>query len=216
MTEQIEVKQDGAVLEIVFARPDKKNAIRTPFSRGGGGSRGDELSTRARKTHCVAQEGGGGEFAAEGDAFTAGNDLADFASAAAGKADLAAHDFIEALGIADKLYRCASPGACCRRWHKPCSCIVIAFIGPKARSCRRRLSIWHSCRKPHPACCCQLASDMPAPSPCLHSAKAFPLLRRSHSASPRRFRRRTKCCRGPRAAETLTTGRSGNRRNRRN
>jgi enoyl-CoA hydratase/carnithine racemase len=27
MTEQIKVTQDGAVLEIVFARPDKKNAL---------------------------------------------------------------------------------------------------------------------------------------------------------------------------------------------
>jgi enoyl-CoA hydratase/carnithine racemase len=42
-------------------------------------------------------------FAAEGDAFTSGNDLADFASAAAGKRhELQAHRFIEALGRMDK------------------------------------------------------------------------------------------------------------------
>ena len=33
MTEQIKVKQDGAVLEIVFARPDKKNALSNAMYR---------------------------------------------------------------------------------------------------------------------------------------------------------------------------------------
>jgi enoyl-CoA hydratase/carnithine racemase len=50
-------------------------------------------------------------FGAEGDAFTAGNDLADFACAAAGKPDeLQAHSFIEALARADKLTVAAVSG----------------------------------------------------------------------------------------------------------
>ena len=50
-------------------------------------------------------------FGSEGDAFTAGNDLADFADAAAGKRDqLQAHGFIEALARADKPIVAAVPG----------------------------------------------------------------------------------------------------------
>ena len=50
-------------------------------------------------------------FGSEGDVFTAGNDLADFASAAAGKRDeLQAHAFIAALARADKPIVAAVPG----------------------------------------------------------------------------------------------------------
>src|SRR5580704_3725523 len=101
MTEQIKVKQDGAVLEIVFARPDKKNALSNAMYRAV-----TAALTAAQKNPAIRVV----LFAAEGDAFTAGNDLADFASAAAGKADLAAHDFIEALGSADKPIVAAVPG----------------------------------------------------------------------------------------------------------
>jgi enoyl-CoA hydratase/carnithine racemase len=101
MTEQIKVKQDGAVLEIVFARPDKKNALSNAMYRAA-----TEALNTAQKNPAIRVV----LFAAEGDAFTAGNDLADFASAAAGKADLAAHDFIEALGSADKPIVAAVPG----------------------------------------------------------------------------------------------------------
>jgi enoyl-CoA hydratase/carnithine racemase len=93
MTEHIKVKQYGAVLEIVFARPDKRNALSNGMYRAA--TEALDAAQRNSATRVVL-------FTAEGDAFTAGNDLADFASAAAGKADLAAHDFIEALGSADK------------------------------------------------------------------------------------------------------------------
>jgi enoyl-CoA hydratase/carnithine racemase len=93
MAEHIKVKQDGAVLEIVFARSDKKNALSNAMYRAA-----TEALDAAQKKPAIRVV----LFAAEGDAFTAGNDLADFASAAAGKADLAAHDFIGALGSADK------------------------------------------------------------------------------------------------------------------
>src|ERR1700730_19062720 len=101
MTEHIEVKQDGAVLEIVFARPDKKNALSNAMYRAA-----TAALTAAQKNPAIRVA----LFAAEGDAFTAGNDLADFARAAAGKADLAAHGFIEALGRADKPIVAAVPG----------------------------------------------------------------------------------------------------------
>ena len=108
MTEHIKVKQDGAVLEIVFARPDKKNALSNAMYRAA-----TEALDAAQKNPAIRVV----LFAAEGDAFTAGNDLADFASAAAGKADLAAHDFIEALGQCRQAYRRGSPWPRRRRWH---------------------------------------------------------------------------------------------------
>jgi enoyl-CoA hydratase/carnithine racemase len=94
MTEHIKIKQDDAVLEIIFARPDKKNALSNAMYRAA-----TEALEGAQKDAAIRVV----LFAAEGDAFTAGNDLADFASAAAGKGDgLDAHGFIEALGRADK------------------------------------------------------------------------------------------------------------------
>jgi enoyl-CoA hydratase/carnithine racemase len=94
MTDHTKIKQDGAVLEIIFARPDKKNALSNAMYRAA-----TEALDEAQKNQGIRAV----LFAAEGDAFTAGNDLADFASAATGKGDeLAAHGFIEALGRAEK------------------------------------------------------------------------------------------------------------------
>jgi enoyl-CoA hydratase/carnithine racemase len=102
MTDHIKVKQDAAVLEIIFARPDKKNALSNAMYRAA-----TEALDEAQKNQEIRVV----LFAAEGDAFTAGNDLADFADAATGKADgLAAHGFIEALGRADKPIVAAVPG----------------------------------------------------------------------------------------------------------
>jgi enoyl-CoA hydratase/carnithine racemase len=102
MTEHIKINQDGAVLEIIFARPDKKNALSNAMYRAA-----TEALDAAQKNPAIRVV----LFAAEGDSFTAGNDLADFASAATGKGDgLAAHGFIEALGRADKPIVAAVPG----------------------------------------------------------------------------------------------------------
>ena len=94
MTEHIKVTQDGAVLEIIFARPQKKNALSNAMYGAATQALNDAQSNQAVRVVL---------FGAEGDAFTAGNDLADFASAAEGKRDeLQAHHFIEALAQADK------------------------------------------------------------------------------------------------------------------
>src|SRR5215470_15970844 len=94
MTEHIKVRQDGGVLEIVFARPEKKNALSNAMYRAA-----TEALERAHEDPAVRVV----LFGAEGDAFTAGNDIADFASAAAGEGrDLAAFGFITALGRAEK------------------------------------------------------------------------------------------------------------------
>src|ERR1700738_1091453 len=102
MTEQIKVKQDGAVLEITFARPDKKNALSNAMYRAA-----TEALAGAQKNAAIRVV----LFSAEGDAFTAGNDLADFASVATGQQDeLLAHGFIEALARADKPIGAGGPG----------------------------------------------------------------------------------------------------------
>jgi enoyl-CoA hydratase/carnithine racemase len=94
MTEHIKVTQDGAVLEIIFGRPEKKNALSNAMYRAATQALNDTQNNQAVRVVL---------FGAEGDAFTAGNDLVDFASAAEGKrAELQAHHFIEALAHADK------------------------------------------------------------------------------------------------------------------
>jgi enoyl-CoA hydratase/carnithine racemase len=94
MTEYIKVSQEAGVLEIVFARPEKKNALSNAMYKVA-----TEALERAHNDSAVRVI----LFGAEGGAFTAGNDIADFASAAAGEQrDLAAFGFITALGRAEK------------------------------------------------------------------------------------------------------------------
>src|ERR1700746_2235022 len=69
MTEHIKVGQDGAVLEIIFARPEKKNALSNAMYRAA-----TEALERAHSDSEIRVV----LFGAEGDAFTAGNDIADF------------------------------------------------------------------------------------------------------------------------------------------
>jgi enoyl-CoA hydratase/carnithine racemase len=94
MTQQLKVRRDGAVMEIIFARPEKKNALSNAMYRTAAETLNEAQANPAVRVVL---------FGAEGNAFTAGNDLADFASASAGKPDeLQAHRFIEALARADK------------------------------------------------------------------------------------------------------------------
>ena len=73
MTEHVKIQENGAVLEILFARPEKKNALSNAMYRAAS----DALeSARTNKNVRVVL------FGAEGASFTAGNDLADFAAVA--------------------------------------------------------------------------------------------------------------------------------------
>jgi enoyl-CoA hydratase/carnithine racemase len=102
MTEHIKLRQDGGVLEIIFARPEKKNALSNAMYRAV-----TEALERAHNDPAIRVV----LFGAEGDAFTAGNDIADFATAAAGQRDeLAAFGFITALGRAEKPIMAAVSG----------------------------------------------------------------------------------------------------------
>jgi enoyl-CoA hydratase/carnithine racemase len=94
MTEHVKLRENGAVLEILFARPEKKNALSNAMYR----AVNDALeSARTNNNIRVVL------FGAEGDSFTAGNDLADFAALATGaNAELEAHAFLDQLARTDK------------------------------------------------------------------------------------------------------------------
>lgn len=102
MTEHIRITLDNGVLEITFARADKKNALTNAMYRTA-----REALERAQNDDDIKVV----LFNADGDAFTAGNDLGDFTRVASGQGEEPqAHHFIEALGRAGKPLVAAVPG----------------------------------------------------------------------------------------------------------
>jgi enoyl-CoA hydratase/carnithine racemase len=92
MTEQILVAVEQGIMTVTFNRPDKKNAITNAMY----GVLSESLA-RAESDATVRVV----LLQAEGDAFTSGNDLGDFAAVAAGKLkreDMRSTDFL--LGLA--------------------------------------------------------------------------------------------------------------------
>jgi enoyl-CoA hydratase/carnithine racemase len=104
MTDHVRITVDSAVMRITFARPEKKNALTNAMYVAVG-----EALTRAESdpaVRVVLLEG-------EGDAFTAGNDIAEFAAVAAGtrsRSDMQTHIFLEALARGTKPYVAAVHG----------------------------------------------------------------------------------------------------------
>jgi enoyl-CoA hydratase/carnithine racemase len=104
MSDHIRVSIEEGVMRLTFARPDKKNAITNAMYA----TLGDAL-TRAESDPAVRVV----VFDAEGDAFTAGNDVGDFAAVAAGamdRSEMKAHVFLSALARAQKPYIAAVQG----------------------------------------------------------------------------------------------------------
>jgi enoyl-CoA hydratase/carnithine racemase len=96
MSEQhILVKRDGAVLEIRFNRPEKKNAITNAMY----GTMADAVAEAQRDDTLRVVL-----FTAAGDFFSAGNDIKDFAAQASGAFDGPRHvmRFLEEVINADK------------------------------------------------------------------------------------------------------------------
>jgi len=96
MTDAVRVTLEGHVLKIVFARPDKKNAITQAMY-----SVLAEATERARTDDAVRVL----SFAAEGDSFSAGNDIMDFialGSQGASAVDMPVFRFLKALADLDK------------------------------------------------------------------------------------------------------------------
>lgn len=104
MTEHVRIAAEDGVLRITLARPDKKNALTTAMYA----ALGNALA-RAETDSSVRAV----LFEAEGDAFTAGNDLGDFAAVASGemaREDMTTHLFLDALAMARKPYVAAVHG----------------------------------------------------------------------------------------------------------
>lgn len=102
MSEYIKTIEQDGVLEIMFARANKKNALC------------NEMYQTARQALENAQTNKAVRvvlFSAEGDAFTAGNDLADFLQVSSGNTDeQQAHLFIKTLCQTKKPIMAAVPG----------------------------------------------------------------------------------------------------------
>ena len=95
MTEHVKTEITGGVMTLTLQRPEKKNALT--------GAMYDALSNGLKQ----AEADGSVRvvlFQGDGDSFTAGNDLADFASQARGEGtvDSPAHRFIETISKASK------------------------------------------------------------------------------------------------------------------
>ncbi|MBN9663846.1 MAG: enoyl-CoA hydratase/isomerase family protein [Acidobacteria bacterium] len=102
MSEHIKLNQEDGVLEITFARPDKKNALSNAMYDAARVALEDAQTDRAIRVVL---------FSAEGSAFTAGNDMGEFANFASGQAgELQALPFIQALAQAEKPVVAAVPG----------------------------------------------------------------------------------------------------------
>lgn len=93
MTTHVKTHVADGVMEMVLARPEKKNALTAPMYQ----TMIDALHVADRDdgVHAIL-------FLAEGDLFTAGNDMEDFAQAAAGKGEPKAVAFMEAIATTKK------------------------------------------------------------------------------------------------------------------
>jgi enoyl-CoA hydratase/carnithine racemase len=102
MTEHIKTTTQDGILEITFARPEKKNALSNAMYRKASDALENAQTDPAIRVVLLS---------GEGDAFTSGNDLADFAGAAAGgREELQAGRFIRVLAQAEKPLIAAVPG----------------------------------------------------------------------------------------------------------
>ncbi|HXL67193.1 MAG TPA: enoyl-CoA hydratase-related protein [Xanthobacteraceae bacterium] len=104
MTEHVRAKVDQGVLTLTLARPEKKNALTTAMYK----KLTAEL-TRAEEDPAVRVV----LIESEGDTFTAGNDIMDFAAFATGQApasEMGGHVFLAALARAQKPYVAAVQG----------------------------------------------------------------------------------------------------------
>lgn len=104
MTDYVRVTVADKVMRLTLARPEKKNALTNAMYAAMG-----EALTRAENDPDVRAV----LIEAEGDAFTAGNDLGDFAAVASGAmepSEMKAHVFLNALAQGQKPYVAAVQG----------------------------------------------------------------------------------------------------------
>jgi enoyl-CoA hydratase/carnithine racemase len=92
-TDKLRVIRDGAVIRLIFNRPQKKNALDGDMYRALIAAL--EAASRDASTRAIVFEGAGGDF-------TAGNDLADFRDLFQGPGEFPALTFVRMLASFDK------------------------------------------------------------------------------------------------------------------
>lgn len=103
-TEHVRISTDAGIMRLTLARPEKKNALTNPMYVALAAA-----LDRAEADPAVRVV----LFEGEGDAFTAGNDIADFAAVAAGdqtRGEMKAQVFLQALARGQKPYVAAVHG----------------------------------------------------------------------------------------------------------
>jgi enoyl-CoA hydratase/carnithine racemase len=102
--EHVQSRLEDGVLSLILARPEKKNALTNAMY----GALADGLAQAGADpaVRCVL-------ITSQGDAFTSGNDLGDFAAVASGaiaREDMHVHRFLGQLSVLDKPIVAAVPG----------------------------------------------------------------------------------------------------------
>lgn len=101
MTDLVKISEANGVLEIIWNRPDKKNALSNAMYRAATAALARAAEDKSIRVVLLGSEG---------DSFTSGNDLADFAAAASGGEPPAASGFIEAIAQFPKPLIAAAAG----------------------------------------------------------------------------------------------------------
>jgi enoyl-CoA hydratase/carnithine racemase len=101
MTGQVRTNIENGVLEIAWNRPDKKNALSNAMYRAATAVLLEASADKAVRVVLIT---------GEGDSFTSGNDLTDFAAAATGGEPPAAGRFIDTIASFDKPLVAGVPG----------------------------------------------------------------------------------------------------------
>lgn len=101
MTDLVKISAADGVMEILWNRPDKKNALSNAMYRVAAAALAQAVEDKGVRAVILGSTG---------DSFTSGNDLADFAAAATGEEAPAAGGFIEAIAQFPKPLIGAAPG----------------------------------------------------------------------------------------------------------
>ena len=101
MTNLVKISSANGVMEILWNRPDKKNALSNAMYRAATAALAQAAEDKSISVVILGSTG---------DSFTSGNDLSDFAAAATGGEATAAGGFIEAIAQFPKPLIGAVPG----------------------------------------------------------------------------------------------------------
>jgi len=108
MTELVKISTANGVMEVLWNRPDKKNALSNAMYRAATAALAQAVEDKSIAAVILGSTG---------DSFTSGNDLADFAAAATGGGETAAGGFIEAIAQFPRAADCRRAGTRMRRGH---------------------------------------------------------------------------------------------------